>query len=315
MLARCRRDQWRADDLDWGQRPPPMSADKEAAIVQAFTDMAAIELLAGALFETQRRRTDDPTLAKIFATFVADEQRHADVAARLARHYDVRRLRPYPVSPALIRFRPPFLRAVELAAPEIANGYITAGELMLDIALLRSLDDYVDDAMSHDAMRLINRDESRHIAIDFHMTEVYSSDEFLAARRRRPRPSWRDRGREARALTTMLWHAQAFLREVFLTPMDRTDPDGRRSLEAFKRIQLLARKPTVARLPFYRFMLGLQGLYTHPRIGPWLGPVLLRLIGGEGRIARELFSADELARSQAMSFDELADEVVAAHPS
>lgn len=315
MLARCRRDQWRADELDWSRPPPPMSEDKEAAIVQAFTDMAAIELLAGALFESQGRRTADPTLRAIFATFVADERRHSEVAARLARHYDVRRLRRYTTSPALVRFRPPFLHAIELAAPEVANGYITAGELMLDVALLRSLDDYVGDATSHAAMRLINRDESRHIAIDLHMTEVYASDEFLAARRRRPPPSWRERARGARALATMLWHAQPFLREVFLTPMDRTDPDGRRSTEAFKRIQLLARKPTVARLPFYRFMLGLQALYMHPWIGPALSPVLLRMIGGEGRIARVLFTPGELARSQAMSFDELAEDVAASRPS
>ena len=311
MLARCRRDQWRADDLDWSRPPPPMSEDKEAAICQAFTDMAAIELLAGALFEAQGRRTTDATLRAIFATFVEDERRHSEVAARLARHYDVRRLRRYQVSPALVRFRPPFLRAIEQAAPEVANGYITAGELMLDIALLRSLDDYVGDAMSHEAMRLINRDESRHIAIDFHMTELYSSDEFLAARRARPRPTLRERARGATTLATMLWHAQPFLREVFLTPMDRTDPEGRRSTEAFKRIQLLARKPTVARLPFFRFMLGLQALYVHPVIGRVLGPVLLRLIGGEGRIARVLFSPEELARSQAMSFEAMADELTA----
>ncbi len=311
MLARCRRDQWRADDLDWGQRPPPMSEDKEAAIVQAFTDMAAIELLAGALFVAQGRRTSEPTLAAIFASFVVDEERHSVVAARLARHYDVRQLRRYTTSPALVRFRPPFLRAIELAAPEVANGYITAGELVLDIALLRSLDDYVGDAMSHDAMRLINRDESRHIAIDFHMTEVYSSDAFLAERRGRAAPSLRARGRGLTALATMLWHAQPFLREVFLTPMDRTDPDGRRAREAFKRIQLLARKPTVARLPFFRLMLGLQGLYAHPWLGRALGPLLLRFIGGEARIVRELFSPEELARSQAMTFDELADDVAA----
>ncbi len=312
MIARCRRDQWRTEDLDWTRPPPAMSEDKEAAVVQAFTDMAGIERLAGALFAAQARRTTDPTLAAIFASFVVDEERHADVAGRLARHYDVRRLRRYAVSPALVRFRPPFLRAIDLAAPEVANAYITAGELMLDVALLRSLDDYVGDGMSHDAMRLINRDESRHIAIDFHMTEVYSSDAFLAAQRARPARSWPDRARALAALSTMLWNAQPFLREVFLTPMDRTDPEGRRSAEAFKRIQLLARKPTVARLPFMRFMLRLQALYAHPQIGRWLGPVLLRLIGGEARIVRDLFTPAELARSQAMSFDELADEVAGA---
>jgi len=51
-----------------------------------------------------------------------------------------------------VHFRPHFLAAIEFLPPEIANGYVTAGELLLDVALLRSLNDYVDDAMSHQAM-------------------------------------------------------------------------------------------------------------------------------------------------------------------
>src|SRR5258705_5098941 len=98
---------------------------------------------------------------------------------------------------------------------------------MLDIALLRSLDDYVGDAMSHAAMHLINRDESRHIAIDFHMTETYCSDAHLAAIRARPWPSMREIAAGFRAVTTMMWHAKPFLQQVFLAPMDRTDPSGR----------------------------------------------------------------------------------------
>src|SRR5579863_2913001 len=95
MLDKCVRDQWAIDDLDWSVPPPAMTRDKEEAVVQAFTDMAGIELLAGALFEVQRRKTDDSTLAKIFSTFVADEKRHSAVASRLARHYDVHRYRAY----------------------------------------------------------------------------------------------------------------------------------------------------------------------------------------------------------------------------
>ena len=56
-------------------------------------------------------------------------------------------------------------------SPEVANVYITTGELILDVALLRSLDDYVADETTHAAMERINRDESRHIAVDFHMFE------------------------------------------------------------------------------------------------------------------------------------------------
>jgi len=312
MLEKCIRDQWSIDDLDWSISPPQMSRDKEEAVVQYFTDMAGIELLAGALFEVQRKTARDPTLAKIFATFVADEKRHSAVAARLAKHYDVHHHRDYVESPSLTRFRPHFLAVVQQASPEIANAYITGGELILDVALLRSLDDYVADDMSRRAMHLINRDESRHIALDFHMTEHYASDEHLAEVRRRPRPSLRELAHGGRALVTMMWHAKPFLNEVFLAPMDRTDPSGRRLAEAFKRIQLMTRKPTVARMPFSRFMIAAQGAYNHPIVGKLFGRLLLRALGSDERTARILFTPEELARSQRQSFDEMAEDALAA---
>ena len=311
MLEKCTRDQWSIDDLDWSIAPPALPREKEEMVVQAFIDMAGIELLAGALFEVQRDKTTDPTLKKIFATFVVDEKRHSIVAARLARHYDVHHYRAYVESPALTRFRPHFLALVENTSPEIANAYITSGELILDVALLRSLDDYVADEMSHRAMHLINRDESRHIAIDFHMTEHYCSDEYLAEIRARQRPSVRELARMTRVLLTMMWHAKPFLQQVFLAPMDRTDPSGRRVREAFKRIQLVLRKPTVARAPFSRMMIGLQNMYNHPILGKLLGRLLLRALGAEDRAARILFTQEELARTQQMSFDELAEEALA----
>lgn len=311
MLDKCVRDQWSIDDLDWSLPPPHLSRDKEEAVVQAFTDMAGIELLAGALFKVQRDKTADPTLKKIFSTFVADEKRHSAVASRLADHYNVHNYRDYKESPSLTSFRPHFLALVENTSPEIANAYITSGELILDVALLRSLDDYVADEMSHAAMHLINRDESRHIAVDFHMTEHYCSDDYLAEIRRRPRPSVKDIAQGTAALARMMWHAKPFLQQVFLAPMDRTDPTGRRVQEAFKRIQLVLRKPTVARTPFSRFMIFMQDLYNRPVVGKVFGRLLLRALGAEDRAARILFTQEELARTKRMSFDELAEEALA----
>lgn len=310
MLDKCRRDQWSIDDLDWSVPPPALPRDKEEAVVQAFIDMAGIELLAGALFEVQREKTDDPTLNKIFSTFVADEKRHSAVAARLAKHYNVNHYRDYKESPALTSFRPHFLRLVRDTSPEIANAYITSGELILDVALLRSLDDYVADDMSHRAMHLINRDESRHIAIDFHMTEYYCSDEYQQVLAARPRLSKRRYAKMLGNIAVMMWFVRPFLQQVFLAPMDRTDPSGRRINEAFKRIQLVLRKPTVARSPFSQMMLKFQELYNHPVIGKLFGDVLLRILGADDRAARILFTQDELRRTQAMSFDELAEEAI-----
>jgi hypothetical protein len=311
MLEKCVRDQWSIDDLDWELPPPNLPRDKEEAVVQAFLDMAGIELLAGALFEVQRQKTTDPTLKKIFATFVADEKRHSAVALRLSKHYDVHHYRTYVESQALTKFRPHFLRLVQDTSPEIANAYITSGELILDVALLRSLDDYVADDMSHRAMHLINRDESRHIAVDFHMTEHYCSDEYMAAIAKRPRPSVLEMARMMKVLATMMWFAKPFLQQVFIAPMDRTDPSGRRIHEAFKRIQLVLRKPTVARSPFSQMMIKMQELYNRPIIGKLFGRVFLRVLGAEDRAARILFTQDELKKTMGMSFDELAEEALA----
>src|SRR3954466_12530134 len=87
MLDKCVRDQWSIDDLAWTVPPPQMTRDKEEMIVQAFLDMAGIARLPGRRVEVQREKTVEPTLRKIFSTFVADEKRHAAVAARLADHY------------------------------------------------------------------------------------------------------------------------------------------------------------------------------------------------------------------------------------
>ncbi len=310
MLGKCRRDQWAADDLDWDLEPPDLSREKEEAVVQYFTDMAGIELLAAALFEAESHKTDDPVLREVFESFVVDERRHSVVARRLARFYDVHHYRAYRQNRNLKRFAPHFVAAIKYTSPEIANAYITVGEILLDVALLRSLDDYVDDEMSHAAMRLVNRDESRHIAVDFHMVEHYSSDAYVDSLKDRPRQANRDRLRAWWHFGHVLFHAKPFFHDVFFAPMRVTDPRGRRLLEAFKRVQLVSRKPEVRRRPFLRFMTGMQDLYNHPVAGPILGPLLLRIVGIEPRLLAILYTPEELLRAYKMSIEELGEETL-----
>ena len=137
MLRMCREGQWSVGDLDFSRVPRPMSPDDESSVVQYFTDMAQIERLAGALFVEQERRVIDPILEQIYASFVVDEMRHSHVAQMLADHYDVRRLRTYRTSPSLERFFPHFVDAIRHLSDDVANAYITSGELILDVALIR----------------------------------------------------------------------------------------------------------------------------------------------------------------------------------
>lgn len=310
MLEKCRRDQWKVGDLDWTGTPRPMSRDDEMAIVQCLTDMAGIERLAGELFETQRQRTDDPVLREIFATFVTDEIRHAHAAQMLADYYNVHHYKHYVQSSALQKFAPHFIAAVREAPLEVANTFILGGELMLDIALLRSLNDYVDDDMMRRVMYLINRDESRHVAIDFHMVEYYASEEFRA--RRRKQLTLADHVRASRVLMKMAYHSRPFFRAVFFEPMTRLDPAGKRIREAMKRLQLLRAKPNVAEQPMARVLLALQRINDTPYLGRAFATVFTRLIIIEPELYRRLTNEAEERRAAAMTFEQMAEEALAA---
>jgi hypothetical protein len=313
MLRKCVEQQWKIQDIAWDAAPRAMAPEDEIAIVQYFTDMAEIERFAGALFEEQQRIVDDPTLKKIFSTFVADEERHALVAERLAAHYDVHKLRKYQPSQGLLDFRPHFLAALKYLSAEIANSYITGGELMLDVALLRSLDDYVQDEMSSRVMELVNRDESRHIAVDYYMAEFYASPEYQAWLAKQPRKSLLFKLRAAWTFVGVLWYAGPFARQVFFEPMAKTDPSGKRLREAVKRMQLLGSRPHVSERPFNKFQRGLRTINNHPIAGPWLGRLARRLTGSfPDHLYQDLFTKDELAQANRMSMEELAQEAVQA---
>jgi hypothetical protein len=310
MLDKCHRGQWSLGDIDWSAAPRPMSPGEEVVIVQYFTNMAGIERLAKALFVEQRRRAGDPLLAEIFATFITDEERHACAAERLAAHYNVHRRQRYELHPALVRFQPAFIDAIRYLSAEFANLYITSGELLLDIALLRGLSDYVADPTCDRVMGLINRDESRHIAMDYYMTGYYAAPERVAELRRQRRPPGYYAAAAA-AFAKVLYRAAPFIRKIFVEPLRLVDPSDRHMREAFKRIQLLGRKPEVARRPFARFLRALQRGYNTPVAGALFGRAISRVIGVPGEVLVELYSDAEARRAAGMSYGALANEALA----
>lgn len=313
MRRMCHDGQWTVGELDFTMEPRPMSRDDEMSVVQYFTDMAQIERLAGALFVEQERRVADPVLKDIFATFVVDEMRHSHVAQMLADHYDVHHYKVYRTSTSLERFFPNFLDAIRHLSDDVANAYITSGELVLDIALLRSINDFVDDPLSARAMELINRDESRHIAIDYYMVGYYASPEYR--RREKVKKSWGERAAGVRAFAAMTYWGRPFFRDVFFAPMARVDPSGLRLREAWKRMQLLGARPGVGDLPLARFFNTLMDLYNHPLAGPRAKEALSRLAGTEPELMERLATEEELARAAKMSFDDLARDALEAKTS
>lgn len=311
MLERCKRDQWALRDIDFSDLPRERTEDEEQAICQLFCDMSVIERLAAALFREQARRVDDPRLVAIFQTFVTDEIRHAHAAQTLSDYFDRRRLRVYRPSHALERFFPHFVKGVTFLEDDVANAYITSGELILDIALLRSIADYTDDPTTDKVMRLINRDEARHIAVDYFMVERYASPEYQeAAERKKKKRPMKERAAAAWTFSNVLFWGQPFIKDVFLEPMSRVDPSGLRLREAFKRMQLLGAKPGTTNRSFGRFMFRMQQAYLHPLAGPAVRGMIGR-VTGVGDYLGKLATDAEIEEASKKTFDQLADEALA----
>ncbi len=228
MLERCERGQWSIDDFDWGRPPVPLAPDKERRVCAYFVDMAYIERLAGALFLSLSQRLDDPVLAAIFRTFHADELRHSHAAARLADYFDVHHYQVYTPNLALLRFIPYFTGAIDSLHPAFATSFILGGELILDIALLRGLNAYVADPLSGAVVEKINQDESRHLAMDMHMTEHFAR---VASAAPGANP-W---------LGADWWGVLAwgppFFNEVFFRPMALFDPSQEQMREVIRRFR------------------------------------------------------------------------------
>jgi len=305
MLDKCRNGQWKIDDLDWSVSPRSFEREQEIAIVQYFTDMAGIERIAGDLFTEQASRAKDPALAAIFRTFVVDEIRHAECAERLARHYDVHKYQSYSMNPHLVAFAPAFRQALRHLSPEMANLYVTGGELLLDVALLRSIDDFVDDAMSRQVMDRINRDESRHIAMDFFMTEEYALGRGSVLMHEQ-HPSLRRRAGAVAAFAVALYHLRPFAQAVFLEPMAVVDPSKARLDEAWKRIQLLIGRPEVKKRPLPRVIHGVQKVSSMPIVGRAFGSALGRLAGLPDAMWEQRVTDLECAAAAKQGIEELA---------
>ena len=230
MLERCERGQWSVDDFDWSTRPIALDREQETALCAYYVNMSYIERLAGALFRSLAERLEDPTLRAIFTSFAGDELRHSHAAARLADYFDVHHHRVYTPNLAMLRFIPYFVGMIDGMSPAFATSFILGGELILDVALLRSLNAWVDDPLSRAVVERINQDESRHIAMDMHMTEHFA---------RTTATSWATAANPWAAPDfwgVLVW-GPGFFSDVFFRPMQIPDPPQEHMREVMRRFR------------------------------------------------------------------------------
>jgi hypothetical protein len=238
MLERCHEGQWSVDDFDWRGTPVPLDCDREAELCAYYVNMSYIERLAGALFRSLSERLDDPLLRAIFATFATDELRHSHAAARLADYFDVHHHRVYTPDVAMLRFIPYFVGMIDSLSPSFAISFILGGELILDLALLRGLNAYVDDPLSRAVVERVNQDESRHLAMDMYLTEHFAR--AAGGSWSAPQNPWAS----ADFWGVVAW-GPAFFSNVFFRPMEALDPTQEQMREVMRRLRRFYDWPAV----------------------------------------------------------------------
>jgi rubrerythrin len=307
LLEKARRDTWSIREVSLDGPVRPMSRADEEAVVQYLTDFIFIERMAGAFFEALRHKVDDPLVVELLGHFVEDETRHAQAMQLLADRFDVHHHRIYAANPHLVALTQRMAEWIRLAPPDAASAAVTVGEIVLDIAYLKPVDDFVDDPVARAVFRRIHRDESRHIALDYLLLDAYGAEDVDL-----PKPTLGQTIALSLAFTCALRAGVPFMREVFFGQSSHVDPDGRRLRDAVRRIQLLSQRGHLSSRGFGRIYGAVQRAFDSPIAGPWARRLMAALVNGDPEVFRSQFSADERAAHVRRSAEEAAHDTVAA---
>lgn len=181
LLHKCQRLQWSVDEFDFEAPGAERVSDAQAADIGPFMgDLYWIESVAAVVFAAMAARERDPIRREIFASFAADEQRHADAQLALMVRWGIvgRRQRPQP-NASVAKLYDVLEHHAERIHPSVFSAIIPMTELVLDGALVKHLTSVVDDPLCQAVFDKINADEARHLAMDFYMLEHYGREHSI----------------------------------------------------------------------------------------------------------------------------------------
>jgi len=174
MRAASEAGQWSLDKFDWDA---PGRPDREEAVrYQGFlSDVVWIELVAEPVFQAMTRQVEDADLAAVYDLFGRDERRHAEAEMALMRRWRLLKAGEMPMAERnVMRMYEALAKHSHALHPSVLSGMTPLLELLLDGALVRFLYGQVTDPVFRDVFDHINKDESRHIAIDFYALEHFA---------------------------------------------------------------------------------------------------------------------------------------------
>ncbi len=171
MLARIKDRQWALADFDWdAPGADRITAEQRPSLAAFMADLVWIEQVGARGFAALARQAPDPVLAEIYRWFHAEEQRHANAELALMRRWGMLDGDEVPEPNKNIRLVIRWLDRFGDGLPMgVLGSVIPLLEVALDGALIKFLLDEVHDPLCHAVFERINNDESRHLAVDFHV--------------------------------------------------------------------------------------------------------------------------------------------------
>jgi hypothetical protein len=174
ILVKIKDRQWALADIDWAAPGAELITDEQRPRLKAFmADLVWIEQVGGRAFAAMANKAEDDTLREIYTYFHAEEQRHANAELALMKRWGMLTEGEIPEPNVNIRLTIDWLDHHADATPLSTLGTIIPMlEVALDGALLKFLLEEVHDPLCHEVFARINADESRHLAVDFHVLEL-----------------------------------------------------------------------------------------------------------------------------------------------
>lgn len=256
MLGSISEGQWSVDAFDWKTPSPTLDAlgeDERRSMAHCLLFVAGLERLGSEAFRVTASQEPDPRAKAIFQLIALDEERHAEAEVRMA----ARLGHDFGGLPRVARW---FFRLArrDLAMATLATRrlihenismQIVLFELGLDSFFTPMLKERLSDPLHDEVVRRIERDESRHLAMDYWLLERRGTEGGFA----RVTPA----GLVLRVfrLRTVLASALALfsMRRVLATLFDASRiPKYRRRVDAIR-----TKAPMSKRVPALRYSLSL----------------------------------------------------------
>ncbi len=177
ILEISKKSKWSLEDFNWEQ---PLSDDLDDKTKKdlgtAFLYISGIERLGAAAFRIHAKNVDNKDAAKLFEIFAEDEERHADAELAMAKRLGVQ-WKDLPWSARRV-FKLLQKDIESLPDKEIGRwlhnvncSSIMFFEFGLDAIVLPVLKEMTNDKLQNQVWEKIDKDESRHLAMDYWLIE------------------------------------------------------------------------------------------------------------------------------------------------